>query len=235
MTIDTIKEGMFKVATRDPNPCGHPLNLQAGREPAQSGWYEWAAKKIKEDRCETVLDVGCGMGIGTALLKGTGAEVLGIDIDSSGFSNFVPDLLESDIEQEPDNSFDAVVSIEVIEHILYDREHFENLKRVAKSSIFITTPNYTRSEAHNQCHAREYTLQEALKFFSPDELWVGSPDGFSHVHCLLKKVESLYGNCYRDVSNVDKDIYNVEDIKDDTFVFSDNGLAWPCLAMICNI
>jgi SAM-dependent methyltransferase len=71
-----------------------------------------------------------------------------------------------------DNSFDSVVSFQVIEHIQDDRLFLKELHRVLKPGgiALLTTPNRPYSLSRNPWHIREYTAQEltnlAKAFFS---------------------------------------------------------------------
>lgn len=66
----------------------------------------------------------------------------------------------------PDASYDAVVSIEVIEHVLEDEKFVENIAKVIREGgwAYFTTPNgdYIKNEGpgSNPDHVRHYTRQE---------------------------------------------------------------------------
>ncbi len=71
-----------------------------------------------------------------------------------------------------DNSFDSVVSFQVIEHIQNDSLFLQEIHRVLKpgGTALLTTPNRPMSLSRNPWHIREYTGQEltdlAKKFFA---------------------------------------------------------------------
>jgi 2-polyprenyl-3-methyl-5-hydroxy-6-metoxy-1,4-benzoquinol methylase len=98
-----------------------------------------------------VLDLGCGNGSFSARLASHGFEVTGVDFSASGIerarANF-PSLhfAQHDLQQPLDASyshrFDAVVSTEVIEHLLLPRMVMQNATHAlaAGGHLIVTTP-----------------------------------------------------------------------------------------------
>ena len=64
-----------------------------------------------------------------------------------------------------DNSFDTVISFQVIEHIKEDRFFLKEVLRILRPSgfVLITTPNRPMSLSRNPWHVREYTTLELTK------------------------------------------------------------------------
>lgn len=101
----------------------------------------------------SVLDVGCGHGFITSMIaKNTKARVTGTDFSKSAVSQAgefykLPNLsfVDGDAKKLPfdDNSFDLVVSSEIIEHIPGPQDVIEEFYRVVKPGglVLITTPN----------------------------------------------------------------------------------------------
>lgn len=124
-----------------------------------------------------VLDVACGTGYGTMMLKNAGFDIIGVDIDAEqikenqrvwGEERFnVADVMNLPYE---DDSFDAVVSFETIEHVYDGEAFFKEVKRVLKPGgiIICSTPNI-KYTAHPEFHLKEYTPDEfynlASKYF----------------------------------------------------------------------
>ena len=107
--------------------------------------------KLSSPSLPRVLDLGCGNGTLSNLIAQQGYEVVGVEESESGFKfarqNFpechfiqasIYDLPYADLE----NSFNIVISPEVIEHLLYPRELVRAAKKCLKPNGFliITTP-----------------------------------------------------------------------------------------------
>jgi 2-polyprenyl-3-methyl-5-hydroxy-6-metoxy-1,4-benzoquinol methylase len=98
-----------------------------------------------------VLDLGCGNGSLSHLIAQQGYEVVGVEDSESGI-NFArqsfPDchFIQASIYDLPyaelENSFDIVLSVEVIEHLLYPKELVRAAKKCLKPNgrLILTTP-----------------------------------------------------------------------------------------------
>ena len=139
--------------------------------------YMMAANFVKGKK---VLDVGCGVGYGSWLLKDSGAtEVLGVDISeeaidyaSKKFSDKNTKFETGDGEnlKNYNRNFDTVTAFEFIEHI-HGQETFlkgvkENLK--PNGQFFVSSPNKNTYQNHNHFHVSELTpgnFEKLLKKF----------------------------------------------------------------------
>ena len=90
-------------------------------------YYKFAAKMIGAGK--RVADIGCNEGFGTVLLAEHAQSCTGIDLDADAIavaraSVASPKLnfLVADVLQEKIGPFDAVVSLDVIEHIYQENE-----------------------------------------------------------------------------------------------------------------
>ena len=72
---------------------------------------------------------------------------------------WVKDFLKTDL---PENSFDLVTSIEVIEHISKDVRFIQQVSKVLRSGglLYLTTPNGENIPNENPDHVRHYTAKE---------------------------------------------------------------------------
>jgi len=162
-----------------PRTCGDEEVLK-GRGPSQMDWYAFAAE-ITEGT--SVLDIGCGSGEGLKLLSARARTAMGIDLDARLTRPDVHVEIKS-IEEMPDKSFDAVVCLDVIEHVTNDRAFVAELVRVARTLVVVTTPNYTMSRNQNPYHVREYTPREFERLFDGygrATLYAGSARGAERV------------------------------------------------------
>lgn len=117
-----------------------------------------------------LLEVGCGEGRGIQLLSPLSSTYLAIDKITDIIEKLSKEYANVQFRQAivppfegiPDNSFDVVVSFQVIEHIENDRLFLEEIHRVLKpgGKAFITTPNIKKTLTRNPWHIREYTAEE---------------------------------------------------------------------------
>ena len=113
-----------------------------------------------------VLEIGCGWGRGLELLTKAADHYTGIDkndelIASLGVEYPNATFISANIpplSQFADNSFDYVVTFQVIEHIENDDLFIKEAHRVLKpgGKLLLTTVNKTFSLTRNPWHVREY-------------------------------------------------------------------------------
>jgi ubiquinone/menaquinone biosynthesis C-methylase UbiE len=125
--------------------------------------YHEAGKMISGN----LLEIGCGVGRGLDVLVQSCEQYTGIDKNE--------ELLNSLRQSYPklrflyqhipplsgiaDNTFDYIVTFQVIEHIEDDSLFIKEIYRVLKpgGKVIITTPNIKLSLTRNPWHIREYT------------------------------------------------------------------------------
>lgn len=125
-----------------------------------------------------VLDIACGEGYGSHLLKRSGAEqVVGVDVSAdavnrarNSFAAPGVEFMQADaasIEREfPPEYFDVIVSCETIEHIENPAKYLQSLKNVAKKDavFIISCPNdhwyFPEEHQRNPYHLRKYRFDE---------------------------------------------------------------------------
>lgn len=121
-----------------------------------------------------VLDVGCGVGYGSALVAAQVREVVGIDVSEPSIARAKAQYRSENLKfaampatelDFPDGSFDAAYSIQVIEHIEDVELHLSEVTRVLRPGgrFIVATPNrltYSPDGLHNPFHVKEYDARE---------------------------------------------------------------------------
>lgn len=174
--------------------------------------YHEAAKIISGN----LLEIGCGVGRGLDVLIENCEQYTGIDKNEELLESLrkaYPRLRFIDQHIPPlsgiaDNSFDFVVTFQVIEHIENDNLFIQEIHRVLKpgGKVIITTPNIKLSITRNPWHVREYMpkgLEQLLrKHFTKLEL--------KGVHGN-KKVMEYYEKNKKAVQKITRfDIFNLQ-------------------------
>ena len=119
--------------------------------------YDFASEFLKG---LIVLDVACGPGYGSALLLDRGAKkVFGCDISEDKINNARKEFTHpgaafiiGDATCLPfeESSFDAVVSMETIEHLVNYKSYLKECRRVLKNNgIFICSTPYRGYGIHS--------------------------------------------------------------------------------------
>jgi SAM-dependent methyltransferase len=126
---------------------------------------------------KVVLDLGCGSGYGVARMAGHAERVVGVDVDSDAIS-FARERYArqnvsfAKIEAEAplpfaDDSFDVVLSFQVIEHVSDDGRYLDEACRVLKPGgvMVVVTPDREHrllpgQRPWNRWHIREYSATQ---------------------------------------------------------------------------
>lgn len=117
-----------------------------------------------------LLEIGCGEGRGVEILMPLVSEYLGLDKIQEVIDSLQKKYPQAEFRQAvippfstiKDNSFDSIVSFQVIEHIKNDRLFLEEIHRVLKPGgiAIISTPNIRHTLSRNPWHIREYTSRQ---------------------------------------------------------------------------
>lgn len=120
-----------------------------------------------------VLEIGTGTGYGAELLADAAEEFVTLDkCRSEELPPFPANVQFCEAKVPPlpfeDESFDAVVSFQVIEHVRRDRELVKEVHRVLKKGgkFVVSTPNKSMSLTRNPWHVREYTPEAFKSLFA---------------------------------------------------------------------
>ena len=131
-----------------------------------------------------VLEPGCGEGRGLSLLHEKADKYVALDKIGEIIERLKPKYPTVDFQQAvfppfsdlADNTFDVVISFQVIEHVKKDELFLREIYRVLKpgGKAIITTPNIKMTLTRNPWHVREYTAEQlrdlAGKIFSKVEM-----------------------------------------------------------------
>lgn len=137
--------------------------------------YVEAAKRV----AGRVLEIGTGSGYGISIIAPAVAEFVTVDKYRSEATESLPANVmfrEAKVPPLPfeDDSFDYVVSFQVIEHISNDKRFVDEIRRVLRpgGKFIVSTPNRPMSLTRNPWHVREYRpeqLRALLSAFSSVE------------------------------------------------------------------
>ena len=132
--------------------------------------YHYAAGLVSGD----VLEIGTGMGYGIDVIAPSATSYTTID-KSCAYDASLPDNTRFQQMEVPpigfaDESFDYVISFQVIEHIKRDKDFVKEVSRVLRKGgkFIVSTPNAPMSLTCNPWHIREYTEQQLRDLLAAD-------------------------------------------------------------------
>ncbi len=144
--------------------CLHLIHLRA---------YEKAAQLTKN---KAVLEIGCNNGYGSSLLKASCGRLTGIDVSKKAVINARKSFLAPQLEFAladgaklpfKSETFEVVIAMQVLEHLIDPGEVIEEAKRVLSPGGFaiFTTPNSRLRlkpgmKPWNEFHVREFDSNE---------------------------------------------------------------------------
>ena len=125
--------------------------------------YVEAAKRVQGH----ILEIGTGTGYGIDIIAPRVEHFVTMDKTRSEELGAMPanvEFVQGVVPPLPfaDESFDYVVSFQVIEHIKRDKEFVREVHRVLKKGgkFIVSTPNRPMSLTRNPWHVREYTAEQ---------------------------------------------------------------------------
>ena len=132
--------------------------------------YHYAAGLVSGD----VLEIGTGMGYGIEIIAPSATSYTTIDKNCAYDASLPDNTRFQQMEVPPigftDESFDYVISFQVIEHIKRDKDFVKEVSRVLRKGgkFIVSTPNAPMSLTRNPWHIREYTEQQLRNLLAAD-------------------------------------------------------------------
>ena len=148
--------------------------------PQQVAIYRYLAECFGSERWlhGSILEAGCGNGVGSALIHHRTGTLIATDVSESNvrFCKCLYPWIDFrlwDIKRASVLKADHVVAVEVLEHIEEPQLALRNLIDAAYKTIWLSTPNGTdkRRPPENTCHVCEYTPAEVLAMIH--QCWKG--------------------------------------------------------------
>ena len=119
-------------------------------------YYIWSLEDpiswIIDPSAESILDLGCGQGNTTKVIKArhthikraVGVELFDEYIEAARNENIFEEVIKKDVRQIvfPDNSFDVVIASQVIEHLEQEEawKLIEKMNKIARKQVIVSTP-----------------------------------------------------------------------------------------------
>jgi SAM-dependent methyltransferase len=190
-------------------PMSHPERIvpdeeEPGIVAAHVKRYDFAFEACRD---KDVLDAGCGVGYGSALLGTAARRVLGVDASGDaiayalrryggtrvGFARM--DLAALDV---PDRSFDVVCCFETLEHVEDPEQVLGELRRVLRPDgvLFVSTPraDRTTTSPDNPFHRVEFSrddFEALLRRYFTDIALYGQRREQTARHHLAQRLDLL--------------------------------------------
>lgn len=161
---------------------------------------------------KTVLDVGCGGGLSCEFLAARGAVVSGIDLSSKSIAiaqahaqqqGYTIDYRQGRAEQLPygDARFDAVVCVDVLEHVRNLEQTLREIHRVLKPGgwFFFDTLNRTWKARIIMIWLMEYVLRKIPRGLHDWQLFIKPEELREHLAALGFATPVLQGFDFRGI------------------------------------
>lgn len=133
-----------------------------------------------------ILNVGSGGRVATAVedvSNGAGLNVVSLDIDAARD----PDIIADITNFIPDEPYDAILIIEVLEHVKDPRTVTKNLLQVIRpgGTVILSAPFLfpIHDQPHDFYRYTKYGLLELFRDF--EQVEISKRDSWAEVHCVL--------------------------------------------------
>lgn len=195
-----------------PQPSVPPLPLTGERTspgiPDENYWFQRHVATYRHVAARvsgTVVDAGCGEGYGLQILRNAGARgVIGVDRDEptvqharAAYASETIEVVEADLTELPlvMDTMDAVVMVQVIEHLSDVVTVLEEIVRITRSGgwVAISTPNRLTfspgtTTPTNPFHVREFSARELHDVMEWAGIELTSIEGVHHGSELTERL-----------------------------------------------
>lgn len=158
---------------------------------------QWIKKVIEliPNHTQKILDIGCGEGTYSALLKKNRNEVWGIEISQKSGAlaqKKIDKVIIQDADEEwkvPSNYFDTVTMLRCLEHVFDYNFQLQEARRVLKNHgcLIIFSPNMSILERirllFGICPVYADNMEHIRQFTKPFLFKILKENGFDPVHC----------------------------------------------------
>jgi len=192
LTEKQIWDKTSQMLEKNPFNLGRHWSYNFLNDPKRLGFvlsrYKFAAKMACKNA--SILELGCSEGIGAPILAENAKSYLGVDLDDIAISDAQKNFNSSkfkfiydDFMNKHYGKFDAVISLDVVEHIYSDHEktYFDTIfNNLSENGICVVgTPNSTSS-----VYASEASMLGHVNLFSQQRLIEVMKNYFHQVFCF---------------------------------------------------
>lgn len=210
-----IWQGVKDMLGQEEMTLGYHWSYNLRQDPKRLGFvlsrYKFAAKMACRDA--RILELGCSEGIGVPILAEFAQSYTGVDLDRQAIAdaqrNFPGQrFIAEDFLEREYGAFEAVISMDVVEHIYPEQEHrfwsSVHANLAPEGVAIIGTPNITSapyaSEASNRGHVNLFDaarLKEAMEKICHNVFLFGINDEYVHTgyHPMCHFLVAM--GCYR--------------------------------------
>ena len=143
-SIIRFKEIVHSMSDEELSDFYEKLKCRANIRPTDcsEASLKWVLQRIDVGKNKTLLDVGCGRGLCMDKFLKLGLDVTGCDVYTSPAGRSTAKYVQGNVENLPfnDRSFDIVTCFHTLEHVRRLSAALQELKRVARSQLFLIVP-----------------------------------------------------------------------------------------------
>lgn len=156
-------------------------------------------KLATEVKGKSVLELGCGTGLGTAIMSRTAKSILATDKGENNIKfaqltyPWIP-FYVVDLNYTYCYSADIVVCVEALEHVTNVELALKTMFNAANEKVWLSTPNGNgkKRPPENPYHVQEYTTEEMLRMLKGHVVIIRAWDTWEEVSVSTKVDPLVY-------------------------------------------